>query len=351
MKVIPPLKITDAMLTSTPVIETAPAAYAGGTTYALDDLACVAGSAGLLSCYKSLQNPNTGNEPASSPTWWLYIGYTYGVYSGVTTYALGDRVIDAVNHIVLESQAAGNTGNALTDASKWLSVGPTNRWAMFNVLSSHATSFPGDFSTELTPAARSNSLYMKCSASSVTVTMMVDGVEVYSAIKDMSTRDVTGWYDYFYKAFGWLPSLIYFDLPPYSNAVITIALGAIDGVAECTYCVLGNYVDIGNIKFQSTSDVTNYSTVTRDFAGEVNTMVQRRNVPKTVQDIVADKARTNAIRALRELLNATPAVWAGIDDSDDDYFEAILILGFYTRFTISLESRANTITSLELEEI
>jgi len=55
MIVLPPLAITDARLTSTTVPEVAPAAYAGGTTYALNATASVAGAAGLLTVYRSLQ--------------------------------------------------------------------------------------------------------------------------------------------------------------------------------------------------------------------------------------------------------------------------------------------------------
>jgi hypothetical protein len=110
-------------------------------------------------------------------------------------------------------------------------------------------------------------------------------------------------------------------------------------------------VDIGTVVAEAESDVLNFSTVDRDFAGGISTMVQRRNVPKTIQTIWFPKSDTNKIRALRDSLNGTPAVWAGIDDSTDDYFEAILILGFYRRFTIDLTLPENGKISLELEQV
>ena len=64
-------------------------------------------------------------------------------------------------------------------------------------------------------------------------------------------------------------------------------------------------------------------------------MVQRRNVPKTIQQIMVAKSRINKIRILRDALAGTPAVWSALTDSADDYFDAFLIIGFYKKFSIN----------------
>ena len=88
--------------------------------------------------YESLAGSNTGNTPASSPLWWRAIGPTETAYNPATTYALGDTVYSAAAHRCYESLAAGNLGNPLpvlpeTETTKWIDVGPTNRWAMFDL--------------------------------------------------------------------------------------------------------------------------------------------------------------------------------------------------------------------------
>lgn len=350
MRVIPPLAITDAMLTSSSAVETAPAAYAGGTTYALNDTASVAGSAGLITVYKSLAGSNTGHDPASSPLWWVSIGTTYQVHSGAT-YALRDRVIDATAHLVYESLSGSNTA-ALTDTTKWLEIGKTNPWAMFDLLRNTATIQPGSITAVLTPGERVDSIaLLGVVANSVSITITSDAVTVYTLTESLNTRESFGWYDYFFRPITTRPSLIRFDLPPYTNAVITVTLTADTGNAECGACVIGTSEYLGRVLAEAESDVLNFSSVTRNAFGD-SQLVPRRNVPRTQQQIIADKSRVNRIRTLRDSLNATPAVWSGLDDLDSDgYFEAVLILGIYKRFTINLRHPQHAAISLELEEV
>jgi hypothetical protein len=359
MNVIPQLAITDAMLTSSTAVETAPAAYTGGTTYALNDTASVAGSAGLITVYKSLQASNTGHTPASSPTWWASIGETYQVYSGAATYALGDRVIDTTAHRVYESLVAGNVGNALTDTTKWLgsatgTVVPTNKWAMFDLRRNTRTIQPLSIAAVITPGERINSLAlagMQANSAQITMTSVAGGGTVYTRSEDLNTREVFNHYDYCFKPFTTKTAIVLFDLPPYTDGVITVTIAATSGNAECGACVVGTYEYIGDVVYEAESDVLNFSTVTRNFDGSTSAMIPRLNVPKTIQQIVFDKSRTNAIRALRDRLNGTPAIWAGIHGSDDEYFEALLISGFYKRFSINLKHPQHGVISLELEEV
>lgn len=351
MKVIPPVAITTPMLISSSAVETAPAAYAGGTTYALNATASVAGAAGLITVYQSIQAANTGHAPASSPTWWVSIGTTYQVYSSGATYALGDNVIDAGAHLVYQSLIAGNVGNALSDATKWYLVGPTNAWAMFDTLRNTATVTPGALTVSVAPGARIDSLaLLGLAATSATISMTSGGSPVYSVTRDLNLRYATNWYSYFFADFQTQKSLVLFDLPPYANGVITVVLENTSGSVECGACVFGMSQDIGSVDYEAESDVLNFSTVNRSTDGAA-TMIPSRNVPKTISSIWLDKQYVNQVRALRDALNGSTAVWAGLDDDGHKYFESLLILGFYRRFTINLKYLNQAMISLELEEV
>lgn len=351
MNVIPPLAITTAMLTSAGAYEIAPAAYASGTSYSLNADVSVAGAAGLIAIYRSLQNANIGHTPAISPTWWKVLSTTYQVYSGGTTYAQGDRALDTTTHRVYESLAGSNLGNVQSDETKWKDVGPTNPWAMFDVLRNTATVQASALTAVITPGVRIDSLaLLGLAATSATISMTSGGVTVYTVTINLNLRIVLNWYDYFFAAFRTQESIALFDLPPYSNGVVTVALSNTGGNVECGACVMGMKQNIGDVQYEAESDVLNFSTVTRDADGTAE-MVQERNVPKTISSIYLDKRFVNQVRALRDALNGTPAVWAGIDDDGDDYFEALLILGFYRRFTINLKLPLEAVISLELEEV
>jgi len=305
MKVIPPLEITDSRLTS-----------------------------------------STISEPDTSETAWS---------GSSVAYALGDQVIRTTTHRIYECVSAHTSAASPVpenNTAQWLEIGPTNRWAMFDTLRNTATEVASSLTVVLTPAYRVDSLaLLALQGSSVTVSITSAGSPVYYRTVSLVRREVSDWYDYFFRPFSVQPSVALFDLPPITGAVITITITATAGNVKCGACVIGASEYIGEVQYEAENDVLNFSTVTRDFAGGVSTMVQRRNVPKTIQSIFVEKSRVNRIRQLRDTVGAVPAVWAGLDNSTHDYFEAVLILGFYKRFSINLRYPDYAVIGLELEEI
>lgn len=354
MYVIPPIAITDSLLSASTVIETTPDAYAGGTTYALDDLVYVGTVGSALTVYKSLQASNTGHTPASSPTWWENVGAVYAEYSSGTTYALGATVQVAATHLVYESLAAGNVGHAVTDTTKWMPMGNTNRWAMFDTLRSTPSVAPSSITAVVTPGQRVNSLALvglsNVGTAIITASSTTGGGSVYSLTKSLSTREVFDMYDYFFAPFSMRNALLVNDIPPYSDIVITVTCSTTSGSVSVGGCVVGNSEYLGGVEYNAEDDVINFSTVDRNTYGTA-TMVARRNVPKTVQTVWCDKSRVRSIRNIREALNATTAVWYGLDDDSDDYFESLLIMGFYRKFSINLAHPTSAILNIELEEV
>lgn len=358
MYVLPPITMTTAKLTSSTLVETAPAAYAGGTTYAINDTVSVAGAAGLLTVYKSLQGSNTGHTPSSSPTWWENIGDTYQEYSGAATYAAGDMVQVATTHRVYESLVAGNTGNAVTDTTKWLGSTDatrvsTNMWAMFDYLTSAPTTSPVTITAVVTPGERVGTWCLRGligTQLTVSMTSATGGGTVYTYTENLTTRIVLDWYDYFFAPFSNRASEFRVELPPFSDGIITVTLTPLEGVAEIGALVLGTAVYLGAADHSAESGVLNFSTVTRDAFG-VATLVPRRNVPRTKQSVICDKVRVNKLLAVRTALNAIPAVWTTVDDENHEYFEAFIVLGIYKEFTINASHPNNATVALEIEEV
>lgn len=288
---------------------------------------------------------STVSEPAAGETAWV---------SG-TTYAVGDIVIRTSTHRQYIRLVAGaGTIAPETDTTNWADNGPTNKWAMFDLLRNSATQGATPLTVVITPGIRVNSIaIINSNAEQVTIsaTSVTGGGTVYSHTENQVARVTTGWLSYYFGTFSTKPSIVRFDLPPFLDLIITVTLSRTSGDVTCGVCVVGNYTDLGRVEYNAISDVVNFSSVDRDLYGNAS-LIQRRNVPKTNQTLWLDKQYVNRLRVIRDTLNATPAVWSGLDDNNSEsYFETLLIMGVYNTFSINLSFPDFAKIDLELQEI
>ena len=307
MNVIPPLTITDAILTSSSVA-----------------------------------------EPSATEVVW----------SATTAYTVGQVVILTSTHRKYECLVA-NTNfspdvNTTGLTPKWLDVGPTNKWAMFDLLRNSATTNGNTITIVLTPGTTINSIaILKSNAATIniTITSVSGGGEVYNNTLDMRNRRSTGWYSYYFAELTLRENIALFNLPSFYDSVLTITLYNEGVDVSCGGLVIGKYVNLGHTSYGGSSDTLNFSTIERDIFGNA-TLIQRRSVPKTTQVVVSKAANINSIRGIRDSLAATPAVWSGINsDYTNDYYDTLIILGFYKNFSISMPNSLYAKIDLELEEI
>jgi len=260
MRVIPPLVITDSILTTSSIA-----------------------------------------EPSAGETLW----------SSATAYTVGTVVILTSTHRKYECLVA-NTNfspdvNLTGAAPKWLDVGPTNKWAMFDAYRNSASTATTSISVSLTPGKRIDSIALTgVQAASVTITLTVLGDTKYTYTESLVTRRTTTWSEYFFGSFTFRPSLVRFDIPPYTGAVVTVTLTGVGTVALGSLTI-GTNVFLGSTQYNATSNALNFSTITRDVFGNA-ILIPRRAVPKTDQTLFIAKELTNSVRDVRTLLNAVPAI-------------------------------------------
>lgn len=284
-RIIRPIEITDAILTSSNVPETVAATYSGATTYAAGDrvgLAPVNGQAQLI--YESLSAGNLGNPlpvpPATSTAFWRYVASVYPVYSGAVTYALGDIVssISTDTHLLYESLAAGNSGFALTDATKWLHIGSpkvttglpynsTNRWKMFDQSYSSQTSNAESITVVLTPGVLVNTAaFLNVSAQSIRIQQSVSG---YDQTIQLLTHLVDNWYDWYYEDLVQEDEALFIDIPPYPSSTLTITIAATGSTASCGIAVIGKEKLLGWTQQGMSKEINDYSRVTQNSFGDI----------------------------------------------------------------------------------
>jgi hypothetical protein len=222
---------------------------------------------------------------------------------------------------------------------------------MFDTLRNTATVGASPLTVVIAPGVRVDTLaVLAVSADTVRVQMTSSGVSVYDETADLITRTAFNWYDWFFKSFMLTNASLFQDIPPYSNGVITVTFTKATGTVYCGALCVGTKQDLGTTQRSPVNDALNFSTVERDFDGTA-VLIQRRTVPKTTQTTLADSSSINDIIAVRSLLNAVPAVWAGLTDDTEDYFPSLLILGIYKQFSIALTSASKATITLELEEV
>lgn len=363
MKVIPPLDITTARLTSTtvPDVPSGSSAWSSGTSYTAG---AIVSQSSTNSYYRALVNISSSTiEPkdnilAAVPVW-TEIGsalWTTG------TYVPGQKVLRTTTNriylcLVSTSAAPSMTPETLSTGGiiYWLDVGPSNKWAMFDYLRNSATKAKDSLTVRLTMGTRFNALALvgmkgvRVAQVKVGTAATIDDTPAYNTIRTFTERTTLTLYDYFFDPITTAPSAVFFDLPIGSSYIIEITLTGAN--MECGGVVVGYAEDIGTIQRGASNDVTNFSSVTRDAFGNAS-MVQRRNVPKTSQQLFLPAEMVNSVRRIRDSLNAKPAVWVGLEDLPGQfYFESLLIVGFYKTFKISIDNNIGVIVDLELEEI
>lgn len=279
------------------------------------------------------------------------------VYNPATTYALAARVISTSTHRIYESRQASNTGNALpvppeTQTDWWIEVGVTNRYACLDLARNTQTVGTSPMTIVITPGQRINSIaVMGMEADSLQIQMHNGATLVYDKTFDLKLRRVRNGYEYCFKPFDLQPSVVQFDLPPFTAGVVTLTLTRSTGTVKVGAIQPGNYAYLGVTRQNPVNDALNFSIIDRDIYGTA-TLVPRRTLPKNELSLLIEKDYVNDLLDVRTLLNAVPAVWSGLDDQGSDgYFEALLILGIYKQFRLNLAHPNHAEVTLEVEEI
>lgn len=346
--------ITDAMLVSSTVPEVPPAAYNAGTTYAELDEVATGTTGGVISVWASKQNGNLG-QTVEEGVWWRFLGNTYAVYSGAATYAEGDVVIYPATHTVWESLVAGNTGNALTDTTKWLARGATNRWAMFDMFASAGTVDAVAPLTVVLAPGRVGELGMTgIDGDTAQVTMLDGATEVYpTATHVIDGSIVNNWEDYFFAPFRLQDLLFIRGLPTYTDGQITVTVTGFSATSlvTLTKLLVGNAVDMGKTRVAPEIRRGNFSELDRAVTSELLGITNRRFVRLVSTLLAVPKASVRNVNATLDDVLYAPCLWIGIDNLEDDYAYLVALLGLALDSRLSPKAKLFSDLSLEIEEV
>lgn len=331
--------------------EAVPATYAGGTTYALADLAAVSLGGNGYDVYRSLQPSNTGHAPASSPTWWQRVNTVYGVWSSGTTYTTGDMVtgVGATAHMLFKS-IAGGLNKALpagaASNSDWTYVGATTPWKPFDgvvqdqALSNYHIGYCIQGVGRIDAFAAFN---MAAAKVRVMVYDPTDGYVLDSTVSLVATSGINTWATYFKEPIKRLVDAALDSLLGYQGAYTIVSFIDPSGVVGLGEVVLGQELQIGDTQYGASVGIQDYSIKQQDGFGNW-TIVKRAYSKKQQAEVWCNESDSDQVVQTLATYRATPIVYWGADQ-----YKATLVYGFYKDFSLAYTYFKKHVLSVQIE--
>jgi hypothetical protein len=246
-------------------------------------------------------------------------------WSATATYAAGARVIKVATHRIYESVTGGNVGNDPAGTSgKWLDVGPTNRWAMFDQALGTVTSRSGPVNVTIAPGQTINAVAV----------LDIVGAQVRVQAPGFDQTKTTA------APEGGKRTALLFSLPPTAGNVIVTTTGV--GTVSVGTLILGQALGLGITEQSPTAGITDYSRKDVDDFGE-QTIIERAWAKRMA---VRSLIRSDAVELVQNRIASVrgqPSLWIGSDALD-----TLTVYGFFKDFSAVLGENVSTV-SLSIE--
>lgn len=276
-------------------------------------------------------------EPAPSEIAWV---------SG-TTYTVGQQRIRTATHRVYQC-AVNVTGTTPpeSDVTNWVDAGPTMKWAMFDNAVNTQSSDTTSITVVLTPGNINSLVCMEMVGTTLTVVMKdaPGGNVVYTTTKNLDGTLLTDWYQYFFEPSVQLTTAVLTDLPPYYGCELTVTISG-SGTVKIGVLTVGSVYILGGTYYGATLGIIDYSTKTTDTYGTTK-ITKRANSKRFDAQAWISSAAFNKVYTLLSSTLSTPIVLLG---TDYDKFSAMTILGYYKDFTIAIQQDDLCLVALQFE--
>lgn len=268
------------------------------------------------------------------------------------TYNTGDRRILTSTHAIYQVVADPSTTDAPdVGAAKtvptWVAVGPTNKWAMFDQVNDTESTAPSPIEIEIETGQITNSLavFNLNGSSDVTVTMTdhVAGVVYTNNIDMIDNSDVVDYYEYFFSPIINKTEFVLLDLPAYKNATISVSIAG-DAAISLGTLIVGAQITLGVALYGTSMQLLDFSRKERNEFG--NYVIVPRRTSKLVDfDVIIDKAKIGYVFNQLSSLTTIPAVWVGTDVNDD----STLVYGYYKDSQINIDGPVKCTATIQIE--
>ncbi|MFD1952105.1 hypothetical protein ACFSGX_15130 [Sphingomonas arantia] len=238
-------------------------------------------------------------------------------WDAATPYPIGARVIRGSTHRIYESLASGNLGNdPAAPAGRWLDLGPTNRWAMFDQALGTVTTAAG--------------------AIVVTLDAGTAGAVALLDVKAATVRVQALGYDRTVQAGA--GTLTFLDLPA---GPVNVRIAG-DGAVSVGTLLIGRCVGLGITEASPTAGITDFSRKVVDDFGEV-TVVERAWAKRMTAKALIRTDALDVVASRIAGVRARPCLWIGQSGLD-----SLTIYGFFKDFSVEVADGVSKL-SLSIE--
>lgn len=274
---------------------------------------------------------------------------TVALYNAGTTYALGAQARSDTTHRIYESLAAGNVGNALTDTTKWLDIGPTNVWAMFDDMNSSQTVAASTLSVEFSPGERLDHIGLiniTATSAQVTAEHATDGVVFDETFDLVSTSGIVDWYTYFTEPIEVETDFIVDGLPAlYADLTITVSLSYPGQTVRCGSLVAGVAKILGDTEFGFTTGIIDRSKKDEDVYGNIS-ILERGYSNKASFSVTLDNANVVSVQRLLGDYRGKAALYIGTGRYSNTF-----LYGLFRDFSIVVQTPVQATLAIECENL
>lgn len=267
----------------------------------------------------AMLSSSTIAEPDASETAW----------AGSTAYVVGDVRIRTQTHRKYRCAIDHTSDGAKPPESlptHWVDIGPTNAWAMFDGLVSTPSTDSTTLTVVLEPGFFNAIALFGCDGEDITVTVKDEpaGATIYTYSGPL-IEDVGDWYEYYFSPIQPKRKLILENITPYSAAELTITItgpadvslgmllvGDMRTIAEAYGAINGPSAELVDYSYNDTNEYGETRIVRRGNATDLRAQI-----------LLTREEAPYAAATCRDLLSV-PAAWI---TSDEASFQELTVPG------------------------
>ena len=270
----------------------------------------------------------------------------YPVWVSGSSYTAASRVI--YQHKVYERVVTGaGTTTPDLDLTNWMFISATNRYRMFDNVISNISTRVGGITFTLSPNQVVDGMaFINVNAASIRVVMTDPTLGVVYDEEQIlyGSESVSDYFSYFFAKLGETKtSATFLNMPAYPTATITVTISSGTSIASVGEVVYGKQTVVGRTNYGTAIGIKSYSRKETDEFGNI-TVIKRKNSKYAEYDIDIDNYKLSDIQRLFSDIDSVPCVFIGNPD-----MEELVVFGFYSDFKATISYPTHSKCTLRVE--